>query len=162
MKIDAKSIGRRAFIILSVAAILMAGCDVWWGDEVVYVKLGAETISVPLQGLPTSEVKGRTVVRLSVVVEEAVLIESPEKYFYNLIASDGYSLRALLINEKRDTGLPPWQDIQRGYLYASESYELMVGWEANTIGADNGGCYNVKYMSGGTIEALEEDVAVND
>ena len=119
-----------------------------------------DSVTVPLKGLPIYEFKGRDVVSLSELIEKAALIDNPEDYFYNFIAADGYSLKALLINEKRDTGLPPWEDMEKGYLYESKSYELMVGWEEDTIGGQNGGCYQVKYMDGGTIEILEDDIEI--
>ncbi|MCP4714312.1 MAG: hypothetical protein GY868_04270 [Deltaproteobacteria bacterium] len=157
-----KRIPRGIWVLICVTVFMLAGCDVWRGDEFVYVKLDEETVAVQLRGLPTCEVKGRATVGLVTAVLEAELVDNPEDYFYNFIASDGYSLRALLVNEKRNTGLPPWQDMQKGYLYASETYELMTGWEADTIGGAYGGCYNAKHMHGGTIELLEEDVLLVD
>ncbi len=149
-------------VVMLSTVCMLAGCDIWIGEEYVYVKLGETSVTVPLQGMQTTGVNDRAVVNLAEVIEKADVVEDPENYFYNFIASDGYSLRALLINEKRGTGLPPWQDMQKGYLYASESYELVAGWEEGTLGGTHGGCYNAKYMNGGTIQLLEEDIIVEE
>jgi hypothetical protein len=149
------------FASIVSTALLVHGCDInplWRGMETVTVSMDTERITVNLKGLPLYEFKGKNAVRLSEVIQQAGITNKPEDYFYNFIATDGYSLKALLINEKRDTGLPPWEDMERGYLYESASYELMVGWEEDTIGGDYGGCYQVKYMDGGTIEILENDI----
>ena len=148
---------------LLIVTILLYGCDgflLWQGDEKVIVKMDTESVTVPLKGLTLYEFKNKNAVRLSDVVEKSSVVSDPEVYYYNFIATDNYSLKALLINEKRDTGLPPWEDMQKGYLYESESYELMVGWEEDTIGGQYGGCYLVRYMDGGTIEILEDDVEI--
>ena len=149
--------------IILAFIVLLYGCDAllfWQGDEEVTVEVDTESVTTPLKGLPMYEFKDRNAVRLSELIEKSALVDNSEDYFYNFIASDGYSLKALLINEKRDTGLPPWEDMEKGYLYESESYELMVGWESDTIGGQHGGCYNVKYMDGGTIEILEDDIVI--
>lgn len=150
-------------VVVFISLILFQGCDplhFWQGDEQVTVRMDAESVTVPLKGLPLYSFQDKNAVNLSEIIKKAALLENPEDYFYNFIAADGYSLKALLINEKRETGLPPWEDMHKGYLYESASYELMVGWEKDTIGGLYGGCYKVKYMDGGTIEILEDDIEV--
>ncbi len=147
--------------LLTILCLLfLAGCNVWTGEEQVTITMDMESLTIPLKGLPLHEFKDKKAVRLSDLIEQAGLIDNPEDYFYNFIAKDGYSLKALLINETRDTGLPPWEDMGKGYLYESASYELMVGWEEETIGGEYGGCYQVKYMDGGTIQILEDDIEI--
>ena len=159
-----KKLHYKSEIIALAIIALFYGCDsllFWQGEEKVIIQMDTESIIVPMKGLYIYDFKGKDAVLLSEIVEKSSLTRNPEEYFYNFIASDNYSLKALLINEKRDTGLPPWKDMKKGYLYESESYKLMVGWEEDTVGGQYGGCYKVKYMDGGTIEILEDDIEIN-
>ena len=130
----------------------------WRDDETVTVEHKDESIPVQLKGLPVRTFKEKDAVRLSDIVEKSTLVTQPEKYFYNLIASDDYSLERGIIVGGWGTGLPPWSDMQKGYLYQSSNYELLTGWENDTIGGRIGQCYNVKWMNGGTIELRENDI----
>jgi hypothetical protein len=130
----------------------------WRGDESVFVKHADQSVVVPLKGLPVRTFKAKDAVLLSDIVEKSALTSTPEIYFYNLIASDNYSLARGIVLGGWGTGLPPWADLQQGYLYDSPTYELLTGWASDTIGGRIGNAYNVKYMNGGTIEIREEDI----
>ena len=130
----------------------------WRGEETISVKYVDQSVIVPLKGLQVRTFKDKDAVLLSDIVEKSALTSTPENYFYNLIASDGYSLAASLKNSGWGTGLPPWKDMQKGYLCQSETYELLTKWESDTIGGRIGNAYNVQYMDGGTIELREQDI----
>ena len=134
----------------------------WRGDEEVTVTLGSASVVAPLKGLPVYLYKGKEAVLLSDIIEKAVVTDHPEDYYYNFIASDGYSLERGIILGGWGTGLPPWSDMEKGYFYETTCCGLSVGWDPDTIGGEIGqysdSCYNVKYMDGGTIEIREEDI----
>ena len=130
----------------------------WRGEETVTVKHADESVLVELKGLSVRTFKEKDAVLLSEIVEKSALTSEPEIYYYNLIASDNYSLARGIILGGWGTGLPPWADMQKGYLYQSPSYELLTGWEGNTIGGRIGQAYNVKWMNRGTIELREDDI----
>lgn len=142
----------------AIGTVLFEVVRFWRDDETVTVEYKDESIPVPLKGLPVRTFKEKDAVRLSEIVEKSALVTQPEKYFYNLIASDGYSLERGIIVGGWRTGLPPWSDMQKGYLYQSPNYELLTGWENETIRGRVGQCYNVKWMNGGTIELRENDI----
>ncbi len=130
----------------------------WRGEETVSVKHGDDSVIVPLKGLQVRTYKEKDAVLLSDIVTKSALTDAPENYFYNLIASDNYSLARGIVMGGWDTGLPPWEDMQKGYFYKSPTYDLLTGWESDTIGGRIGQAYNVKYMNGGTIELRDEDI----
>lgn len=130
----------------------------WRGEATVSVKHADQSVMVPLKGLQVRTFKDKDAVLLSDIVEKSDMTSTPENYFYNLIASDDYSLARGIVLGGWGTGLPPWNDMQKGYLYESQTYELLAGWASDTIGGRIGQAYNVKYMSGGTIELREEDI----
>ena len=137
---------------------------IWREEKDITVVLGSlsspDSISevVSLWGLPVHNFQGKEALRLSEIVERSALTWNPEEYFYNLIATDGFSLARGIIVGGWGTGLPSWSDMQKGYLYRSESFGLLSGWEEDTVGGQIGHCYNVKWMDGGIIEILEEDI----
>ncbi len=145
---DESSVGRMLFEVVRF----------WRGQETVTVKHGDESANVAFKGLQVRTFKEKDAVLLSDIVTKSALTDEPENYFYNLIASDNYSLARGIVVGGWDTGLPPWSDMQKGYLYQSPTYELLTGWESDTIGGRIGQAYNVKYMNGGTIEVREEDI----
>jgi len=145
---DEASVGRALFEVVRF----------WRSDETVTVKHGDESADVALKGLQVRTFKEKDAVLLSDIVDKSALTNEPENFFYNLIASDNYSLARGIVVGGWDTGLPPWSDMQKGYLYQSPTYELLTGWESDTIGGRIGQAYNVKYMNGGTIELREEDI----
>jgi hypothetical protein len=130
----------------------------WRGSEQITVQLGSNDALVDLKGLPVHLFKGKDALLLSEVIEKYNAVAMPENYFYNFIANDGYSLERGIILGGWGTGLPPWSDMQKGYLYLSKSSGLLVGWEPDTVGGKTGGAYNVKFMEGGTIEVREHDI----
>lgn len=134
----------------------------WRGDEEITVTLGSASVVAPLKGLPVYLYKGKEAVLLADVVEKSDVTDDPEDYYYNFIASDGYSLERGIILGGWGTGLPPWNDMQKGYFYETQCCGLTVGWDPDTIGGEIGqysdSCYNVKYMDGGTIEIREQDI----
>ncbi len=142
----------------AVGAALFEVVRHWRGEETVSVKHGDATVVVPLKGLPVRSFKAKDAVLLSDIVNKSALTDAPGNYFYNLIASDNYSLARGIVLGGWGTGLPPWTDMQKGYFYDSPTYELLTGWESDTIGGRIGQAYNVKYMNGGTIELREEDI----
>lgn len=118
-----------------------------------------------MEGLLVRTFKGKDAVLMSEIIEKAALVDDPENYFYNFLATDDYSLEMALINNPvYGTGLPPWQDLQKGYLYqtGSASYGLMVGWEPDTIGGRIHNAYDVRLMDGGTIEVRTKDITYPD
>jgi len=130
----------------------------WRGEEKVKVQHADRSVEVPLKGLPVRTFKGKDAVLLSDIVEKSALTAEPEKYFYNLIASDDYSLAQSLKSSGWGTGLPPWKDMQKGYLCQSDTYKLLTKWESDTIGGRIGNAYNVQKMDGGIIELCEADI----
>lgn len=130
----------------------------WRGEETVSVKHAEQSVVVPLEGLQVRTFKAKDAVLLSDIVDKSALTDTPEDFFYNLIASDDYSLAMGIMFGGWGTGLPPWTDMQKGYFYDSPTYELLTGWESDTIGGRIGQAYNVKYMNGGTVELREEDI----
>lgn len=132
-------------------------------EEITVVKgsvldIDSPRVAVPLWGLPIHTFEEKEALRLSDIVDKSGLTENPEEYFYNLIATDGYSLERGIIIGGWETGLPSWNDMEKGYLYKSESYGLLTGWEEDTTGGQIGHCYNVKWMDGGIIEIREKDM----
>jgi hypothetical protein len=131
----------------------------WRGDETITVRSGDDAVPVELRDLPVYWFNRRESVRLADIVEKSALTATPELYFYNLIARDKYSLENGILDGGWGTGLPPWSDMQKGYLYATSSSGLLTTWDAGTIGAQIGQCYNVKKMGGGIIELRSQDIA---
>jgi len=134
----------------------------WRGDEEVTVTFGTSSAVVPLKGLLIYLYKGKEGVLLADVVEKSEVTDHPEDYYYNFIASDGFSLERGIILGGWGTGLPPWSDMEKGYFYETTCCGLSVGWDPDTIGGQIGqysdSAYNVKYMNGGTIEIREHDI----
>ncbi|MDY6972118.1 MAG: DNRLRE domain-containing protein [Thermodesulfobacteriota bacterium] len=136
----------------------------WRQEDYITVVLGSlafsESISelVSLWGLPVHDFQGKESLRLSDIVEKSAMTETPNNYYYNLIATDGYSLERGIIVGGWGTGLPTWSDMQKGYLYPTESFGLLCGWEEDSVGGQIGHCYNVKWMDGGVIEIREQDM----
>lgn len=132
----------------------------WTGDEKISVrKEGTEGAEVALKGLPIAEYDGKECVRLSDIVKKSAVTATPEKYFYNFIAADGFSMAGKLIQRGLTSGLPPWDDMQRGYIYDAGTAGLSIVWEKNTVASESGaGLYNVRLMQGGVIELLDYNV----
>lgn len=130
----------------------------WRGEEKITVKEGASSVPVSLKNLPVYLYNEKEALKLADIVEASAVTESPETFFYNLIANDGYSLERGILLAGWGTGLPAWQDMQKGYLYQTESFGLMAGWEEDTIGGQTGQAYNVKWMESGIIELRQEDI----
>jgi len=129
----------------------------WTGTEEVTVTFGADEAIVCLEGLPVSTYEGADGVRLSDVIIAAALVEKPEGYFFNFIATDGFDMSKMAIKNER--GLPTWEEMQRGYLYDGGSAEgLTIRWEAGTGPGDFGRFYKVKFMNNGLVQICEDDV----
>ena len=130
----------------------------WRGSEQITVRFDSHDALVDLQGLPVHLFKGKDALLLSEVIEKSNAVTAPEKYYYNFIANDNYSMERGIILGGWGTGLPTWSDMQKGYLYLTQSSGLLVGWEPDTVGGKTGGAYNAKFMEGGTIEVREQDI----
>lgn len=130
----------------------------WRGEDTITVQQGTDSAAVALRGLPVYLFNEKETVRLSDIVEKSAITDTPGIYFYNLIANDGYSLERGILLAGWGTGLPSWQDMQKGYLYQTESFGLMAGWEEDTVGGQIGQAYNVKWMENGIIELRQEDI----
>ena len=130
----------------------------WRGKEQITVQQGSVSVLVDLWGLPVQPFNGKEALRLSEIVEKSAVTGDPEQYFYNLIASDDYSLERGIIISGWGTGLPTWNDMGKGYLYQTKSSGLLTGWEPDTVPGKTGNTYKVSFMDGGTIEIREEDI----
>jgi hypothetical protein len=132
----------------------------WTGDERLTVrKEGTEGAEVSLRGMLISEYDGRDCIRLSDIVEKSAVTTTPKEYYYNFIAADGFSVKARLILRGVKSGLPPWEDMQRGYLYDAGTDGLCLLWEPDTVAVNAGyGLYKVRLMQGGFIELLDYNV----
>ncbi len=134
--------------------------QLWQGDETVTVEYDGRATTVALSGLHATTFKGKQAMVLSDIIQESSIVDDPENYYYVFYATDGYSLETALLHEDFYTGFPPWNDMQRGYVYQtnSELYGLMVGWEDGTIGGRVHHCYDVKWMNGGSIQLRDHDI----
>ena len=133
----------------------------WTGNEKITVrKEGTAGVETALNGLPITEYDGKDCVRLSDIVKKSAVTTTPEKYFYNFIAADSFSVKARLILRGLTSGLPPWEDMQKGYIYDGGSTAgLSLVWEEDTVASKSGaGLYNVRLMQGGIIELLDYNV----
>ena len=133
----------------------------WAGNEKITVrKEGTAGVETALNGLPITEYDGKDCVRLSDIVKKSAVTTTPEKYFYNFIAADSFSVKARLILRGLTSGLPPWEDMQKGYIYDGGSTAgLSVIWEEDTVASKSGaGLYKVRLMQGGIIELLDNNV----
>jgi hypothetical protein len=132
----------------------------WTGDEKITVrKEGSAGTDVSLRGMVISEYDGKDCVRLSEIVEKSAVTTTPEAYYYNFIAADGFSVKDRLIFRGLTSGLPPWEDMQRGYLYDAGTDGLCLIWEPDTVAINAGyGLYKPRLMEGGFIELLDYTV----
>jgi hypothetical protein len=162
-----KIIGALAFTTLCIGLLtLNTGCkllptdnNTWQGDEQVEVTFEANTVTVALKGMRISTYEGIEGVRLSDVVKKAKLVTNTEAqdYFFNFIASDGFSIDKKA--QDNQMSLPTWDDMGKGYLYDSGSSSgLCVKWETGTPPGDFGKFYNCKLMDGGIIQIREDNV----
>jgi len=130
----------------------------WRGTEQITVQQNSEAAVVALRGLPMYSFKDKESIRFSDIIEKAAIPAHPEKYFYNLISHDNYSLERGIVLGGWPTGLPTWGDMQKGYLYLTKSSGLLAGWSPDTVPGKIGNSYNAKFMEGGTIEVREQDI----
>lgn len=129
----------------------------WAGTEEITVTFGTKQAAVSLEGLPVRTYEGTDGVRLSDIITKAKLLEKPEDTFFNFIANDGFDMAKMAI--KNEKGLPVWDDIKKGYFYdGGSSSGLTIRWESGTAPGDFGRFYNCKFMDGGIIQILEDDV----
>ncbi len=132
----------------------------WTGDEWVTVRRErTEGVAVSLKGMRISEYDGKDCIRLSDIVEKSAVTTTPEAYYYNFIAADGFSVKDRLILRGLTSGLPPWEDMQRGYMYDAGTDGLCLIWEPDTVAINAGyGLYTPRLMQGGFIELLDYNV----
>jgi hypothetical protein len=133
------------------AADVAAGAP-WAGPERVTVALDPAAVEVPLAGLVAATFRDAPAVPLQTLVAAAALTDEPQRYRYDLTASDGYDL---LVKRGAVELLPSWDDLAHGYLYRADDGDLRVGWEADAQpwgGAVS--AYRVKYMDGGRVTLL--------
>lgn len=133
----------------------------WRGGEKITVRRERTAgIEVALKGMRISEYDGKDCIRLSDIVEKSAVTATPEKYYYNFIAADGFSVKDRLILRGLKSGLPPWEDMRRGYLYdAGADDGLCLLWEPGSVAINAGyGLYKARSMQGGFIELLDYNV----
>jgi hypothetical protein len=124
----------------------------WAGDETVFVALDDVTVETPLAGLATYDYEGAPSVRLSELIIQSGVTETPESYRYDFTATDGYDL---FIKRYEDLSLlPSWTEMTNGYLYLDPRYDdLTCGWTEHPWGSALS-AYQVKWMNGGVITLL--------
>jgi hypothetical protein len=131
----------------------------WTGPERVFVELGEERVETFLEGMETSGFHTSAgiviaAVRLSDLIGQSGITDSPERYRYDFTATDGYNL----LRKRGDDLelLPNWENMHHGYLYTSDIGDLTVGWdEAEQPWGSAVSAYNLKYMDGGIVSLLE-------
>ena len=129
----------------------------WVGDETVWVKLGHTEIETPLAGIVPSDFLGSGAVRLSDLINASGITATPEAFRYDFTArpppeGDGYNL---LAKRGGDLSLlPDWENMQHGFLYLYDGWDLRTGWDEEQPWGSAVLAYNVKYMNGGLIELL--------
>ena len=124
----------------------------WSGDETVFVVLDTSEVEVPLAGMQTYDYEGAPAVSLSELIVNSGLAATPESFYYDFTAADGYDL---FIKRYSDvTLLPTWDEMKNGYLYLDSRYDdLTAGWTEHPWGSALS-AYQVKWMNGGTITLL--------
>jgi len=161
------------FFVLMGALIIGAGCDPaddpdngsdatagWDGGQSITVTDGDASVSVALDGLDLYDCSNGDCVRLSDVVDKSAVTDTPDTKYYNLMANDGFSMMDMIIKKGASSGLPPWQDMQDGYLYdAGGEKGIAVEWGEDTVATQSGlGFYQMSQMDEGTIEIFDDDI----
>jgi hypothetical protein len=124
----------------------------WEGDEHVLVVLADAQVDAPLAGMQTYDYEGARAVSLSELIVNSGLAATPDSYYYDFTATDGYDLPIKRYNDP--TLLPTWAEMQGGYLYWDSRYDdLTCGWTEHPWGSALS-AYHVKWMNGGTITLL--------
>ncbi len=125
--------------------------NVW--DAMVTITVDGSEIPVNLMDIDRADWNGVEAIRLTRVIEQAVL-ELPWNYHYNFIGNDGYNVLVEKLDEDL-ARLPYYGELDSGFLYESDG-GLRIGWE-DSLGFP--GSLGVRGMDGGVIELHTFDTA---
>ncbi|MDP8257074.1 MAG: hypothetical protein P9M14_15110 [Candidatus Alcyoniella australis] len=157
-----------AVVILLVTWIVRLGNSeppqVWHGDQKLYVALGeSAAVTIYLEGLPAynwtspDDQVERQAISLKTIVDAAMQPGfMPEKYGYDLQATDYYDLLADTL-EGDHRQLPGYAELSRGFVIEyfngyTDSSDLLVLWDE---ALDYSNSYKVRLFDRGIVRTVE-------